>query len=221
MIMNFKTLLNRYRRYLSPLVQKMWEMTCDLGILTKEHPRAQLFKYFGEGSLIGFPFGTIYNEKAISIGENTMIAPYTSITAGMAPGQHLISDEIVKIGNRCVIGRGSNIIGHFRIEIEDDVMTGPYVYITDQNHGYEDPDTPVGRQIPVDEPVLIGAGSWLGTGVTVLPGTVIGKNVVVGAGAVVRGVIPDKTVVAGIPARSIKEHKNGIGWVKSPAERPA
>jgi hypothetical protein len=54
--------------------------------------------------------------------------------------------------------------------IEDEVWTGPYVYITDQNHGYADPDTAIGRQPPVDRAVSIGAGSWLGAGAIILPG---------------------------------------------------
>jgi hypothetical protein len=41
--------------------------------------------------------------------------------------------------------------------------------LTDQNHGYEDPVTPIGRQVPVNRPVSIGAGSWLGAGAIILP----------------------------------------------------
>ncbi len=56
------------------------------------------------------------------------------------------------------------------VMIGDDVWTGPYVYITDQNHGYEDLATPIGRQFPVNRPVRVGSGSWLGAGAIVLPG---------------------------------------------------
>ena len=52
----------------------------------------------------------------------------------MAPGQEMVSDPVVSIGDRTLIGQGSYIVGHFRIEIGDDIQTGPYVYITDQNH---------------------------------------------------------------------------------------
>ena len=72
--------------------------------------------------------------------------------------------RVLRIGDRCVIGRGSHIVAHHSIEIGDDVFTGPYVYITDQNHSYADPDVPVGRQWPVNSSVRIGAGTWLGTG---------------------------------------------------------
>ena len=138
-----------------------------------------------------------------------------SISAGMVPGQKMVTDPVVRIGDRCMIGRGSHIVGHFQVEIGDDVHTGPYVYITDQNHGYEDPDEVVHAQWPSDVPVLIGNGSWLGTGVVILPGTVLGRNVVVGAGAVVRGTFPDHCVIAGVPARIVRRYVPGSGWVET------
>ena len=95
------------------------------------------------------------------------------------------------------------------------MWTGPYIYITDQNHGYEDPGTPIGRQFPVNRPVSIGSGSWLGAGAIVLPGSNIGRNVVVAAGSVVRGTVPDHCVVAGVPARIVREY-TVAGWRPSP-----
>jgi acetyltransferase-like isoleucine patch superfamily enzyme len=125
----------------------------------------------------------------------------------------MISDPVVSIGDRCVIGKGSHIIGHFSIEIGDEVQTGPNVYITDQNHVYEDPVVPIGRQWPEERAVRIGSGSWLGTGVVVLPGACIGEHVVVGAGAVVSGKLPDRTVAVGSPARVVKQYVEGRGWI--------
>ncbi|MGH9043448.1 MAG: acyltransferase [Acidimicrobiales bacterium] len=131
----------------------------------------------------------------------------------MAEGQELISNPIITIGDRCVIGRGSHIVGHWNIEIGNDVQTGPYVYITDQNHSYLDPRRAIGEQMPVEAAVRIGSGSWLGTNVVVLPGTTIGENVVVAASAVVRGEVPARCVVAGVPARIVKRFVEGLGWM--------
>jgi Hexapeptide repeat of succinyl-transferase len=119
---------------------------------------------------------------------------------------------VLQIGDRCVIGRGSHIVAHHSLLIGDDVFTGPYVYITDQNHGYDDPHVPIGRQMPLNAAVQIGSGSWLGAGAVVLPGTRIGCNVVVAAGSVVRGTVPDRCVVAGVPARIVREYVPGDGW---------
>ena len=92
------------------------------------------------------------------------------------------TDPVVTIGSRCLIGRGSHIVGHWEIVMGDDIQTGPYVYITDQNHVYEDLETPIGRQWPTEAPVRIGSGSWLGANAVVLPGAQIGEHVVVAAG---------------------------------------
>ena len=99
-----------------------------------------------------------------------------------------------------MIGRGSHIVAHYSIEIGDDIFTGPYVYITDQNHQYEDIATPIGRsEWPVNSAVRIGAGSWLGTGAVILPGASIrAERAVVASGSVVRGTVPDNCVVAGV-----------------------
>ena len=118
-------------------------------------------------------------------------------------------EPVLRIGDRCVIGRGSHIVAHHSIVIGDDVYTGPYVYITDQNHSYADPNLPIGRQWPVNDAVSIGAGSWLGAGAIILPGARIGRNVVVAAGSVVRGEVPDRCVVAGVPARIVREFQAG------------
>ncbi len=174
---------------------------------------ARRFGAFGPGSCLVYPQGTIFNEDHIHIGRDTIIGPYASISAGMAEGQTLLSDPVVRIGDRCLIGRGSHIVGHWNIDIGDDIQTGPYVYITDQNHSYVDPEEPIGRQVPVEAAVRIGSGSWLGANVVVLPGASIGEHVVVAAGAVVRGEIPDRCVVAGIPARIVRRFVDGEGWV--------
>ena len=99
------------------------------------------------GAVGRFPPGATFGERWIRIGDHTLLGPYVSLSAGMVPGQKMVTDPVVRIGDRCMIGRGSHIVGHFNIDIGDDVYTGPYIYVTDQNHGYEDPDEPVYSQM--------------------------------------------------------------------------
>ncbi|HET7015369.1 MAG TPA: DapH/DapD/GlmU-related protein [Streptosporangiaceae bacterium] len=214
--------LTRWRRRVAGrFVHAAWAWAKDVGTITAQTPPGQRFAVFGAGSLIAFPTGSVYGEQYIEIGEGTMIAELASVCAGMMPGHDLGSKSVLRIGDRCVIGRGSHIVAHYSIEIGDDVYTGPYVYITDQNHSYADPDQPIGRQWPVNSSVKIGAGTWLGTGVVVLPGSSIGRNVVVAAGSVVRGEIPDLCVVAGVPARVVKDFSPESGWTRPLPVRPA
>lgn len=182
--------------------------------LTIEHGdrRAARFSAFGAGSIVFAPQGALFNEHEISIGEATLIGPYSSISVGMAPGQQMATHPVLSIGSRCVIGRGSHIVAHFAVEIGDDVQTGPYVYITDQNHSYEDPTAPIGVQWPREAPVVIGAESWLGANVVVLPGARIGRHVTVGAGSVVRGDLPDHCVAVGVPARVVRKKVDDESW---------
>ena len=196
----------RFRRRVAwCAVHGLWRAVQRAGAISPGTPGGQKFAAFGAGSIIGFPTGALYGERWIEIGAGTMIAAQVSLSAGMVPGQDLGEVPLMRIGDRCLIGRGSHIVAHHSIVIGDDVYTGPYVYITDQNHGYADPETPIGRQWPSNAAVSIGAGSWLGAGVIVLPGSVIGRNVVVAAGSVVRGAVPDCCVVAGVPARVVRE----------------
>jgi serine acetyltransferase len=185
-------------------------------MVTPDTPAARRFAAFGRGSVAAFPRGTVFGERWIAVGADTLIGAFVTLSAGMVPGQDLGPVPVLRIGDRCVIGRGSHIVAHHSLLIGDDVFTGPYVYITDQNHGYADPHVPIGRQMPLNAAVHIGSGSWLGAGAVVLPGTRIGCNVVVAAGSVVRGTVPDRCVVAGVPARIVREYVPGGGWSLSP-----
>ena len=204
------------RRLANRAVHAGWEWIARQGAVGPDDARGARFGAFGRGSCLAFPPGALFGERWIHIGADTLIGPGVSLSAGMVPGQQMVTDPVVHIGDRCMIGRGSHIVGHFNVHIGDDVHTGPYVYITDQNHGYRDPDQVVHSQWPDDVPVTIGSGSWLGTGAVILPGTELGRNVVVGAGAVVRGTFPDRCVIAGVPARSVRRYVAGTGWIPGP-----
>ena len=194
------------------LVHRAWQAAQRAGAVTPGSPAGRRFASFGAGSVIAFPPGALYGEEWIEIGTGTLVGAQVSLSAGMMPGHDLGPEPVLTLGDRCVIGRGSHIVAHHSIVIGDDVYTGPYVYITDQNHSYADPDLPIGRQWPVNDAVSIGAGSWLGAGAIILPGARIGRNVVVAAGSVVRGEVPDRCVVAGVPARIVREFQEPAGW---------
>jgi acetyltransferase-like isoleucine patch superfamily enzyme len=192
------------RRLVGDVVGAAWTTLTDWAAIRPTSRRATRFRSFGAGSAICFPVVALFGERYITIGSGTVFGPYVSLSAGVSPAHELGDRAVVTIGDRCLIGKGSGIVGHDRIEIGDDVFTGHNVYITDANHGYDDPDTPIGRQFVDPRPVRIGAGSWLGHGTIVLPGATIGRHVVVGAGSVVTGTIPDFSVAVGNPARVIR-----------------
>ena len=204
----------RWQAATSAAVHASWRAMQRAGTVTGESPAGRRFAAFGPGSMMAFPTGAVFGERWIEIGEDTMIAEQVTLCAGMMPGHDLGDQPVLRVGSRCVLGRGSHIVAHHSILIGDDVFTGPYVYITDQNHAYADPDVPIGRQWPVNTAVSIGSGTWLGAGTVILPGARVGRNVVVAAGSVVRGTVPDRCVVAGVPARVVREYVSGTGWAR-------
>ena len=193
-----------------------WNGVVRFGAIGPDHRAARRFHRFGRGSLIAFPPTVLFGEGRISIGERTTVGPHASLSAGMPSQVGVGGSPVITIGDRCVLGKGIGVVGHERVELGDDIWTGHYVYVTDQNHGYEDLDLPIGTQLWANAPVSIGAGSWLGHGSVVLPGSRIGRHVVVAAGAVVAGLeVPDRSVVAGVPARVVRRYVEGRGWVST------
>ncbi len=207
------------RQLAGDLLDGMRLMLADWAAIRPGGRRARRFRSFGAGSAICFPVVALFGERYITVGAGTVIGPYVSLSAVVSPAHELGDRSVVTIGDRCLIGKGSGIVGHDAIDIGDDVFTGHNVYITDANHGYEDPDVPIGRQFVDPRPVRIGAGSWLGHGTIVLPGASIGRHVVVGAGSVVTGDLPDFSVAVGNPARVIRRYRTGKGWVDPEPER--
>jgi acetyltransferase-like isoleucine patch superfamily enzyme len=203
----------RTRRLASALIHKAWHWVGAVGATSPEDAGRHRFAALGEGSLIAFPPGDVFGEGRVAIGAHTLVAPFVSLAVGM-PGEPMEDDSpIITIGDRCLIGRGSSIIARCRVDIGDDVTVAPNVYITDHNHTYGNVEMPIGRQWPAADAVRIGDGSWLGSGVIVLPGASIGTHVTVAAGSIVRGDVPDYSVVAGVPARLVRRYTPEAGWV--------
>ena len=91
-----------------------------------------------------------------------------------------------------------------QLVIGENCMIGPHCYLTDHDHGRVPGELFAGQPL-VGKPVRVGNNVWLGAGVIVLKGVTIGDNAVVGAGAVVTKDVSAGAVVAGVPARSLRE----------------
>jgi acetyltransferase-like isoleucine patch superfamily enzyme len=99
---------------------------------------------------------------------------------------------------------GINIIGRGSIFIGDHFHSGSEILVITQNHNYEKPDALPYDETDIPKSVRIGKNCWIGSRVTILPGTVIEDGVVVQAGAILFGIIPKCSVVGGNPWKVIK-----------------
>jgi carbonic anhydrase/acetyltransferase-like protein (isoleucine patch superfamily) len=204
---------NRGRNLAGVVVRQGWELVQRYGSIGPTSAAAGRFGAFGDHSVVCFPYEAIVNEYAVSIGSHTVIGKGAVLSAGWGPGHPGLAPDVLRIGDRCLLGRGSSIVAHESIVLEDDVWTGQHVHITDMNHGYTRREVPISEQSAEPAPVHIGAGSWLGHDTVVLPGVRIGRHVVVGAGSVVTRDLPDFAVAVGAPARVVRRWDEELGWV--------
>ncbi|NLU73478.1 acyltransferase [Streptomyces sp. HNM0575] len=198
----------------SRAVHGLWRRAQYAGAVTAQRPGPYAFRRIGAGTRLAFPQGTIFGTPWIELGDHCVIGQEVTLAAGMWPDLDLGPEPLLTLGDGVVLGRGSHVIADVQgaVAFGDDVYCGPYVYVTSTNHSYDDPHEPVGKQWPRSAAVEIGRGSWLGAGAVILPGARLGRNVVVAAGAVVRGEVPDHAVVAGAPAKIVRRWEGERGW---------
>lgn len=106
----------------------------------------------------------------------------------------------ITIGKNVFINHACSFLDLGGITIEDDVLIGPRVNLTTENH----PVDPSKRKFLDLKSITIKRGAWVGAGATILPGVTVGINSIVAAGAVVTKDVPDNTIVGGVPAKILK-----------------
>jgi maltose O-acetyltransferase len=108
----------------------------------------------------------------------------------------------VRIGADTIIGDHATLDGRDKLVIGDHVDIASEVMIFNSQH-----DIHSEKFIPITAPVIIEDFCFIGPRVIILPGVTIGKGAVVAAGAVVTNDVPQKAIVAGVPAHIIGERK--------------
>ena len=145
--------------------------------------------------------------KYISIGTNTIIYRGAILTAWDKFGKQTFVPSI-EIGENTRINEFNHISACNSVRIGNNVLTGRYVYISDNFHGdtvSEQLDIhPLDRPLVSKGPVIIGNNVWIGEHVCVLSGVTIGDGAIIAANAVVTHDVPAYALVGGVPARIIK-----------------
>lgn len=107
----------------------------------------------------------------------------------------------ITIGKNVFINHGCTFLDLGGITIEDDVLIATNVQLITESHSLN----PAERKALVLDSIVIKKNAWIGAGAIILPGVTVGENSVVAAGAVVSKDVPDNVVVAGVPAKFVKD----------------
>jgi len=136
---------------------------------------------------------TILEQLLGQIGQNSIVEPPFYCSYG----------QNIHIGDHVYLNVLCTILDCNEVRIGHHVMIGPAVQIYTAAHLLQAEARIQGWEVA--KPVVIEDNVWIGGGAILLPGVTIGRNAVVGAGAVVSRDVPANTVVAGNPARVIRE----------------
>lgn len=121
-----------------------------------------------------------------------------------------LGDAELVLGDHVMLNEGAEIGCHSRVEIGSFARVGMGARIYDTAFHTVSPDETTVRCAPI----RIGWNAWIGQGASIMPGVSIGDHVVVGAGSIVTKSVPSRTVVAGVPAKVIREFSCPDDWVR-------
>jgi acetyltransferase-like isoleucine patch superfamily enzyme len=160
------------------------------------------FKYLGKG-------GAYFKPRYIKVfGYNVSIGDYPTLIGARDAEVQLTSWNIgehkgeIIIGKYSLITPGVRIMAAEKIIIGDACMIAHGAYISDADwHGIYDRAEPVGKT----KPIILEDNVWIGDSAIICKGVTIGKNSIIGAGAVVTKDVPQNSIFAGNPAKLVKE----------------
>lgn len=150
-----------------------------------------------EGVLVFHP-ENVFLDEDVYVGHRAMLKGYYK--------------NALRIGRASWIGQGAFLHAGGGIDIAEEVGVGPHVMILTSHHELpqavveEADDTPILRRTLSFAPVRLEAGCDIGVGAIILPGVTVGKQAQIGAGAVVTKDVPPRTIVAGNPARELRQY---------------
>ena len=132
--------------------------------------------------------------RKFSLGDYSVIESFACIN-------NAVGD--VMIGDHTRIGLHNTIIGPVKIGSHVNLAQG--ITVTALNHNFDDAEKRIDEQGVSTKPVTIEDDVWVGANAVILPGVTIGNHCVVAAGAVVTKDVPPHSLVAGVPAKVIKQ----------------
>lgn len=179
-------------------------------------PNAQLRRHLPPAALLRTA-RLLHRARGVDLHARTVIYP-TALLMRYPRNIHIAADAIIKggahicpcnerasisIGERTTVGYHTFIYASQRIEVGNDCMIAPFVYLVDSNHGTALGIT-MNQQPNTTAPIVIEDDVWVGARSIVVPGVRIKTGAVVAAGSVVTQDVEANTIVGGSPARLIR-----------------
>ena len=147
-----------------------------------------------------FVHESAYVDEPIEIGAGTKIWHFCHVQSGARLGTRCILGQNVNVANDVVIGNNvkiqNNVSVYTGVELEDDVFCGPSCVFTNVIN----PRSQIVRHSQYQR-TLVRRGATLGANCTIVCGATVGRYAFIGAGAVVRGNVPDYALMLGVPAQ--------------------
>jgi acetyltransferase-like isoleucine patch superfamily enzyme len=136
--------------------------------------------------------------RGIDIGSRVFLGRHTLLAC--KDGDIALEDG-VNISYNCTVFSASSV------RIGRETLLAAYCYVVGGGHDFDRPDLPVVHQARPSQGIVVGAGGWLGAGSIVLDGVTVGPSAIVGAHAVVTQDVPAFAIVAGAPARVVRDRR--------------
>lgn len=174
------------------------------------------FKYWKKVKFNGFTICHTFADSVIAFGDKKdgLFTTINSSTFSNMVGLYQRTIIVARYGGKISIGVGCGISGTTiyamnSINIGDNVLIGGNCKIIDNDFHPLPASQRINQKVEdiKTRPIEIGDGCFIGANSIILKGCKLGKNCVVGAGSVVSGTFPDNVIIAGNPARIIKENK--------------
>ncbi|MCC7125457.1 MAG: acyltransferase [Acidobacteria bacterium] len=178
---------------------------------------------------------TLRHPHKIQIGDNVVIDDQCCLDAKGIDNQGLLIGNGVFVGRNTIlsckngdiiiedhanIGFNCEIFSASRVRVGKSILMAAYTYLVGGDHLYDRVDIPVLEQGRTARGIDVGDGVWLGTHVVVTDGSTIGRDAIIGAGAVVVGEVPEFAIAAGIPAKVMRDRRDNAPESGSAVSKP-
>ena len=136
--------------------------------------------------------------RGIEIGSRVFLGRHTLLACKEGD---IVLEDGVNVSYNCAVFSASSV------RIGAETLLAAYCYVVGGGHDFDRVDVPVVQQARPSRGIVVGPGGWLGAGAIVLDGVTVGPSAIVGAHAVVTQDVPGYAVVAGAPARVVRDRR--------------